>query len=82
MENVMPSEKFYSLPDEFDGPGGMFEVVWGEGEEGTEAYLYAYHLNESGRPEQVVSKRPSREEFNRLIKALRRARSAVYGSDE
>lgn len=75
----MPSEKFYSLPDEFDGPGGMFEVVWGEGEEGTEAYLYAYHLNESGRP---VSKRPSREEFNRLIKALRRARSAVYGSDE
>lgn len=78
----MPSEKFYHESDENRGPGGMFEIVWGDGDDGVEIYLYAYKLREDGRPKDVHSIAPDRETLNRLIRSLRRARNAKYGTDE
>lgn len=78
----MPSEKFHQTHDELDGPGGMFEIVWGDGEDGVEIYLYAYKLGDDGRPKDVHSLTPDRDDLNRLIRSLRRARNAKYGSDE
>ena len=78
----MPSEKFFQAPDELDGPGGTFEVVWGEGENGVEVYLYAWEPGTNGRPKHVYSFAPDRDDLNRLIRSLRRARNAKYGADE
>lgn len=78
----MPSEKFHQLYGETEGPGGMFEIVWGDGEDGVEIYLYAYKLREDGRPKELHSLSPDRETLNRLIRSLRRARNAKYGTDE
>lgn len=78
----MPSEKFFQTPDVMDGPGGMFEVVWGEGEDGVEIYLYAWEHGKDGRPKNIRSFAPDRDDLNRMIRALRRARNAKHGSDE
>lgn len=78
----MPSEKFFQTPDVMDGPGGMFEVVWGEGEDEVEIYLYAWQHGKDGRPKNIRSFAPDRDDLNRMIRALRRARNAKYGSDE
>lgn len=78
----MPSEKFYHEPDENRGPGGMFEVAWGEGQDGVEIYVYSYKLREDGRPNELHSLSLDRETLNRMIRSLRRARNAKYGADE
>lgn len=77
----MPSEKFNTY-DEVYGTNKILEVVWGDGEDGPEAYIYAYRRGSNPNVRDLHVFSPDREDLNRLIRTFRRVRNAVYGADE
>lgn len=78
----MPSEKF------FDGPPGaprtVVELAWSSDGEYEGVYLTTYTQRGASSGLKTIHSviDLDRDDMNRLIRALRRARNANYGSDE
>lgn len=71
----MPSEKFHTE----DQP--VLEIGWSPNGEYDKVFLTVY---EDTSPRVIVPlvKEMNREDLNRMIRALRRARNATFGTDE
>lgn len=79
----MPSEKFYPSLNGDNKAGHTLEVAWSKDHGYDKVYVMGVAPSTDPQKDfEVLSFDLDREDLNRLIRSLRRARNAVYGSDE